>query len=385
LILTLQTTTFSQHGGIPTYNRLICRSLNDMPSAYGSQVLIATDNAEDIAGPAKKFTNLNLHTFKGSRFAIVRRLIHLMLTQRLDLLLLGHVNYGPIGLFLRIIQPKMRYGVILYGIDGWQTLPPLRLKALRAADFIISISDYTKQRAVEVNGLLAERFHLLPNSLEMDGDSAPPAPSEVSTITGTRLLSVCRLEQTEQYKGVEDVIAILPDVAKQVPDIQYFVIGDGTDLERHKQLANQLGVGERVHFLGFVDEDTLRACYRDADIFILPSGGEGFGFVFLEAMQYAKPVIAADSGGAPEVVVDDVTGRLVEYGNRPQLLQALSDLCLNKAERERMGTAGYQRLQANFTYSHFKKTFSNILLQECRSSTALRKLAPSVEELRQDR
>ncbi|MBA3355853.1 MAG: glycosyltransferase family 4 protein [Pyrinomonadaceae bacterium] len=361
MILSLQTTTFSAFGGIPTYNRLVCRVLNEFGK---SQVLIATDKNSDIERPAAELPNLKLEAFAQNRLALTRRVVRLGLAREFDLVLIGHVNYAPLGWLLKKLQPRRRYGVMLYGIEAWQQLSPLRRRALQHADFMISISNYTRQKAIQANLLIADRVHLLPNALEAPKIEAIPASDQSPAIKGTRLLSVCRLDQNEQYKGVDKVIEVLQDVAGRVPDVQYVVVGSGTDLERHMQLAHKLGVAERVHFLGFLSDVALRASYQECDVFVMPSAGEGFGFVFLEAMQCGKPIIAANSGGAPEVVQDGVTGRLVEYGNKEQLATALIDLCLNPAKRDRLGQAGYQRLQENFTFPRFKQRLTEILLRE---------------------
>jgi glycosyltransferase involved in cell wall biosynthesis len=96
----------------------------------------------------------------------------------------------------------------------------------------------------------------------------------------------------------------------------------------------------------------------------MPSAQEGFGFVYLEAMQCSKPVVAAKSGGAPEVVEDGITGSLVKYGNQDELTQALIDLCLDPQKRQALGAAGYQRLQERFTFGKFKQKLSEILSRE---------------------
>ena len=175
---------------------------------------------------------------------------------------------------------------------------------------------------------------------------------------------MCRLDQYEQYKGVDRVIEALPEVLKRVPQVQYTVIGSGTDLDRHKELAERVGVADRVQFRGTVSGEALRAAYRDCDVFALPSAGEGFGFVFLEAMKYGKAIVAANTGGAPEVVQDGVTGKLVEYGNKEQLAQTVVDLCLDENMRRRLGEAGYRRLQEKFTFPHFQQKLTDILLRE---------------------
>ncbi len=365
MILSLQSTTFSKYGGIPTYNRLLCRVLNEISNGEECRVLIATDENSDIEAPAREFPQLQIEAFDQNRLALIVKFIKTVLTRPVDLVLLGHVNYAPLGWLLKKLRPQSRYGVMLYGVDAWPRLPWLKRRALQQADFLISISDYTKRRAVAANDL-GEAVYLLPNALEkveVDVDQANNR-SQGAPAVGTKLLSVCRLEESERYKGVDKVIESLPTVARQVPNVQYVVVGDGTDLERHRKLAETHGVADRVHFVGFLSNEGLQACYRDCDVFVMPSAGEGFGFVFLEAMKYGKAIVAANSGGAPEVVEDQVTGRLVEYGNEDELAQALIELCLDPEERARLGAAGYQRLQERFTFAQFKQKLTEILAAE---------------------
>jgi glycosyltransferase involved in cell wall biosynthesis len=364
LILSLQTTTFSAFGGIPTYNRLVCRVLNEIAAQRQAHILIGTDKAADLETSHSEFPNLDREAFDQNRTAFIRRFIHLATTRRIDLALIGHVNYAPLARVLKLVQPRMRYGVMLYGIEAWEQLPLLKRHALQHADFMISISEYTKQKAIDANRLNPERIHLLPNALEWTDTGAEPEPTQPAQPPGTRILSVCRLDRTEQYKGVDKVIEALPQVAERVPDVQYVVVGGGSDLPRHQELAERLGVAHRVHFLGYLADDVLRACYRDCDLFVMPSAGEGFGFVFLEAMKYGKAVIAANSGGAPEVVKDGKTGRLVEYGDKEALVGSLIDLCLDKDACRRLGHAGQLSLQERFTFTHFKHTLTKILLKE---------------------
>jgi phosphatidylinositol alpha-1,6-mannosyltransferase len=322
------------------------------------------DTPADLAKHDGELSNLDLQVFSRRRSAFVRQALRLGLTRRIDLAVIGHVNYASLGWMLKRLQPQLRYGVILYGIDAWQPLGGLRKRALQQADFIISISDYTRQRAIETNALNEKSIDLLPNALEWLDVESQDTGAHSAVIEGTRLLSVCRLEQSEKYKGVDKVIEALPDIAKRVPDVQYLVVGDGSDLERHKQLAQQVGVSQRVHFLGFLSQEELRASYRNCHLFVMPSAGEGFGFVFLEAMKYSKAIVAANSGGAPEVVIDKVTGRLVEYGDREALAEAVIDLSLDTRKRNQLGEAGHRRLQENFMFPRFEQKLTEILMRE---------------------
>ncbi|HEX8149715.1 MAG TPA: glycosyltransferase family 4 protein [Pyrinomonadaceae bacterium] len=372
MIVTLQTSTFGAYGGIPTYNRLVCRVLNDFGEVGAHHVLLATDKPENVEPWKSKLSGLQLEAYARNRTAFVRRVVGLAASQRIDLALIGHVNYAPLGLLLRRLQPQLRYGVMMYGIDVWTPLSKLRRQALRRADFAVSISEYTKRMAVEANGIEAGRVRLLPNALEWDEGEGLTTMPEPPAMAGPRLLTVTRLDETERYKGVDAVIKALPSVTARAPGVQYIVVGSGGDLPRLKGLAERLGVSGRVHFLGSVDDATLRAHYRACDVFVMPSAKEGFGFVFLEAMQYAKPVVAADAGGSPEVVLDGVTGSLVSYGDIDGLAQALSTLCLDPEKRARMGRAGYERLREHYTFPRFRRTLTDILLRELPSAAVYR-------------
>lgn len=364
MILTLQTSTFGTYGGIPTYNRLVCRALNEFNHSCEKRVLLATDKPVDVESLAAALFNLQLEAFDKNRAGFASKVLSLATSRRIDLLLIGHVNYAPLGLLVKRLQPRIRYGIMMYGVDVWARLSRLRQRALQQADFAVSISEYTKDRAVEVNKVAASRVHLLPNALEWSDEESESFSASIPLPSGTKLLTVCRLDSTEKYKGVDTVIEALPQVIARVPDIQYLIVGSGSDSIRLKKLADNIGISDRVHFLGSVDGATLRACYRACDVFVMPSAKEGFGFVFLEAMQYAKPVVAADRGGSPEVVKDGVTGLLVRYNDVRQLAESLTRLCLDPALRRELGGAGYRRLQEKYTFPQFKQTLSNILTRE---------------------
>ncbi len=321
------------------------------------------DSSQEVENAASSHPQLRLAAFDGRRLSFARTALSIGAREPVELVLAGHVNYAPLCVLLKRLRPGMRFGVFLYGCEVWEKMPLIRRRALQQADFFISISGYTGQQAVEVNKVRPERVFLLPNALEWETESKDSSDA-YELPRGMKLLSVGRLDTTERRKGFDTIIESLPLIAQRVPDVQYIVIGSGTDLERHKQLAQTTGVSDRVHFLGSVDETVLRACYQACDVFVMPSAQEGFGFVYLEAMQYKKPIVAANSGGAPEVVQDGVTGKLVAYGNRERIAETIVDLCLDEDLRRRLGEAGYRRLHERFTFSQFQHKLTEILLRE---------------------
>ena len=112
---------------------------------------------------------------------------------------------------------------------------------------------------------------------------------------------------------------------------------------------------ERVDFLEDVSDDELAQIYRRCALFVLPSGQEGFGIVFLEAMRFSKPCIGGDAGGTPEVIDDDRTGYLVPFGEGEPLVAALDRLISDAELRERMGRAGRRRLLDHFMFDAFQR------------------------------
>ena len=102
-------------------------------------------------------------------------------------------------------------------------------------------------------------------------------------------------------------------------------------------------------------------------IFALPSQAEGFGLVYLEAMACCKPVIGGAHGGAPEVIIDGVTGYLVQHGDAPQLSIAIETLLSDPALAREMGARGCQRVEHEFRFSVFAKALKKILREQCES------------------
>ncbi len=171
-----------------------------------------------------------------------------------------------------------------------------------------------------------------------------------------------RLEAAERnHKGVVYVLEALPELRRQFPRLQYVIVGDGDDRAWLERRARELQVADCVVFTGYVTREELSRQYAACDIFVLPSDQEGFGIVYLEAMAHRKPVVASRAAGAPEVVLEGETGLLVEHGDRPALVEALAHLLSSPERRQKFGGAGFERLQAKFTFEHFRERLLRLL------------------------
>jgi phosphatidylinositol alpha-1,6-mannosyltransferase len=180
-------------------------------------------------------------------------------------------------------------------------------------------------------------------------------------------LTVGRWLATERYKGMDTLLITLPRLLLRWPELQVVLVGSGDDRAWLEAIARESGVHRHVHFLSGLTYGELSACYAACEIFALPSRGEGFGFVYLEAMAHGKPVIGGAHGGAPEVIQDSVTGYVVPHGDPVHLATAIDTLLSDPELARQMGARGRERVQNEFGFSVFAKAFKKILRELCES------------------
>jgi glycosyltransferase involved in cell wall biosynthesis len=180
------------------------------------------------------------------------------------------------------------------------------------------------------------------------------------------LLFVGRLESR---KGIDVLLKVAPALLKRFPNAVLDIVGDDTiprpDGTTYKGEFLNSDVPDdilsRIVFHGRVEEDTLRAFYRNCDVFVAPSRYESFGLIFLEAMIFGKPVIACDAGGAPEVVTHGVTGLLTKPGDPITLAAALETLLTDSAMRSAMGAAARADYELRFTEDVMRDDILNMI------------------------
>jgi phosphatidylinositol alpha-1,6-mannosyltransferase len=252
------------------------------------------------------------------------------------------------------ILPAIRHGERLAIVCHGKEVMPLQTRTLRAraehlaraavlkrADHVLAVSHFTAEHAIAA-GARAERVQVI--NPGVDAASFAAAAERAERRTGKlRLLTVARLVER---KGIDTVLQALPEIARRHPSVRYAIAGAGADRARLEALVAQLGLGERVDWLGYVSHDALAALYASADLFVLPSRSipeqgdiEGFGLVLLEAQAAGTPVIAARSGGMPDAVQDGVTGVLVAPNDAAALANAASALLADDVKRAEMSTA----------------------------------------------
>jgi phosphatidyl-myo-inositol dimannoside synthase len=276
----------------------------------------------------------------------------------------AHPNLAPIAGMMKTVSPDARTIAGAHGIEIWQPLSVVRRKALRRAEIVTVPSSDTARRLASIQDVPEEKIRILPWPLDPEFAEFARDCGQLSLPVGFPpgqvVLSVGRWAANERYKGGDLLIQAAAKLSQSFPELHLVLVGGGDDLPRLKELAQSTAASERIHFLPGISRAELAACYARAEIFALPSTGEGFGLVFLEAMAFGKPVIGTNMGGIPDVVKNEREGLLVEptvEAVRSGLRRLLSEPKL----REELGARGRNRVNTDFTFDSFQHRLRAIL------------------------
>jgi len=228
-------------------------------------------------------------------------------------------------------------------------LAPLLRRIVRGSDAVTAISTYTAKRlAAQVPGVDPA---IIPFGAAVDAPAAPPP----YTYDGTRPFELLFVGRLVERKGVHlllDALATLPPGRRVVLN----VVGDGPDRAKLRERAERLGLGGRAVFHGFVTTEELQRRLERCDAFVLPAvidakgDTEGLGVVLLEAMSYARPVIASAAGGIVDIVRDGRNGFLVPPGDAAALAGAIGRMMDDPAAARELGLHGREDVEAGFSW-----------------------------------
>jgi phosphatidylinositol alpha-1,6-mannosyltransferase len=242
---------------------------------------------------------------------------------------------------------------------------PMRF-ALRHADRVIANSEFTRDELIKLD-VRPERITLIYPGVDVarfrPGIACDDLKASIGLQPGERLiLSVGRLSRR---KGFDMVIRSLPELSRRGINARYALIGIGEDTEYLKDLSQELGVNDRVHFLGHVSADDLPRWYNACDVFAMPNreingDTEGFGMVFIEAAACAKPALAGYAGGTGAAVIDGVTGHRVDGNHSEGIADVLTHLLQDQPLLNQMGNAGLTRVHAEFSWERVAEKTSQI-------------------------
>jgi len=358
-------------GGIQRVGRHLAAVLTEFASSRGweCRLLSLNDSRElhrmTIGG--REFVFTGCERAKGTFTAAAVRAA----TRKAKLVLAGHPNLGPVARAIRVVAPRMKTVICTHGVEVWEPLSRWRRHSLRQANLVLAPSRDTAEHVTSQQQVAPARIRVLPWALDPQFESLLGAGAQ-STPTrdfpsGRVILTVGRWVATERYKGMDTLITALPRLLTTWPELQLVLAGSGDDRAWLEDLVEKNGVERHVHFLSNLSSADLAACYTACEIFALPSRGEGYGMVYLEAMACGKPVIGGAHGGAPEVIQDGVTGYLVPHGDPIQLATALQTLLADPVHAKEMGVRGRQVVDHEHRFQNFAKNLKKILRDQCES------------------
>lgn len=318
-------------GGIGAFSRELAAGLCDL--GHDLQLLSKTDRPGTWEGlplwGAGGFpSGLRAAAFSGGVIARCWR-------DRPDRIISTHLNFGPIA-FAANRAVGTPFTLVAHGVDVHPGLSTARVAALRLADRLLAVSAWTRERLLKLGGIDGSRIFVLPNTVDERRFTVGPRPERLARRYEIKenervVLTVSRLDRRDRftgnsagpldhaanwrpmaYKGYERVLQALPAVRAACGQVRYVVAGMGDDQPRIERKVRELGLEQSVTFAGFVPDEELADHFRLADVFAMPSTGEGFGIVFLEAMACGVPVLAGNVDGSVDALDGGRLGKLVD-------------------------------------------------------------------------
>jgi phosphatidyl-myo-inositol dimannoside synthase len=361
-------------GGIAAVNRLVIKALNEM--GFSIHLFVLCESELDNFDSIPPFLRSNYLCFENNKVNFSFAIWKALLAQRYSLVMVDQINLASILAPLKLAR-NCDYLVWLHGIEVFPPRPNIEgWLGLHFARKCLANSNYTKYQVlkryptltVQVCDLALEpdRHNLrtlsdiqISNEIKLmalDGD--------IRRLGNQVILNVGRMDSNSRYKGQDELLLGFPKINETFPESQLVLAGDGNDRQRIMDLGNSLPVEyhHRIFIPGFVSQELLDILYQSCYLFAMPSSGEGFGLVYLEAMARGKPCLGSKLDAARCIIQDGETGLLVDDPRSPEKIADLIIELLNDSSRAfRLGKAGYELLQLKYLYPHFYKRFQNAI------------------------
>ncbi len=359
-------------GGIAGVNQNVLRAVADLAEQRGHAMTVLSLLERASARPPFLPGWVRFRAFGGRKPVLAARLIREAARSRF--VFFDHVRLAWPILPLAACG-AVRTVIFAHGWEAWKQVRRTSRWSFQAASLCLANSGFTLRKMRHTLTRFKGRTCLLGLSPLFALNVAIPEPSAatirleaadgVSRPLGERvLLLVARLDPRERLKGHRELIRVLPALRSHDPDVQLVFPGPGADRKNLIALARGLGVASSVFLPGWLPVVELRRLYESCYAFVMPSRQEGFGLVYLEAMNAGKPCVGCWDDGAEDVIVPGETGLLVRHPSEPaQLISALRTLLDDPYAARTMGAKGFKRLHALFTSEHVQSRIKSHLAE----------------------
>lgn len=361
---------FEFKGGIQTYSAFLLQAIQNIYPDSNYHIFLKHDKNRQ---PNFSVVNQTQFHYAGSIPLLLRT--HAFATQLFmggvlqhpDLIISTHLNFTPVAYQLKRLL-GIPYWTVAHGVDAWNIQNPKIQRALHNCDRILAVSSYTGDRLIKEQSLNPEKVSILHNTFNPNQFQPAAKPAYLLTrhhltLEQPVILTVGRLSASEQYKGYDQMIRAMVRIRSAIPNVHYIIVGKGDDQPRIEQLINQLQLQNCVTLAGFVPDGELCDYYNLCDVFAMPSKGEGFGIVYLEALACGKPVLGGNQDAAIDALCHGKLGALVDPNDIDDIAKTIVSILKRSYNHDLM----YQPLalrQATidtFAFEGFQKTLFEYL------------------------
>jgi phosphatidyl-myo-inositol dimannoside synthase len=269
--------------------------------------------------------------------------------------LVWHIGLLKLLPFLRVFGARVI--LFLHGTEIWWYRSWLDRVCLRQVDLFLSNSDFTWGQFVKANPSYVSAPHRtvhLGIGTPLGGCTPAPALTPI-------VLMIGRMDKSDDYKGHREIISAWPAVLSRIPDAELWIVGDGDLRNELGQLAAARGLKSNVKFYGRVSEEKKQEMLAQSRCLALPSRGEGFGLVYLEAMRMGRPCLVSTVDAGREVVNPPEAGLAVDLDQPQELVGAICELLQTGPRWVNWSDNARRRYEATFTGEHFQERLISAL------------------------
>jgi phosphatidylinositol alpha-1,6-mannosyltransferase len=336
-------------GGVQASGRIAWEAIQAARPTLGEAYMFCYGDSGPTERPRSRNAFHTVSKWQALKAAIATR-------RRFRLFVVWHMNLLKLLPLFR--SRGARVVLILQGIEAWRRRSWPERHLLDRVDLFLSISDFTWRRFLDTHAGFADAPHLtIPLGIgeAMEGPSTTPAHTPAA-------LMMSRLVRGENYKGHREMIEAWPLVRRRLPAAELWIAGDGDlrpDLER---ITIERGLERAVRFLGYVSEERKQDLMQQSRCVALPSRGEGFGLVYLEAMRLGRPCLVSTLDAGREVVDPPRHGLAVDPDDRNGLAEAACRLLSDGQEWQQWSVRARERYEQYYSAKHYQQRLVSALV-----------------------
>ncbi len=363
LFLTLR--IFSATGGIEKVCKILGKALQEI-NPQKEQLCILSSHDSTIQSRNNPYFSDDIFAgYSNNRLKFLLQSVKKGINA--DVIIISHVNILPVAWLIKKLFSQKKIIMIAHGIEVWSIPLGYKKKMLSACDEIICVSEFTRQKVSEITELKKVTLSVINNCIDpfLNNKKSVEAigllRKKYKILPDDKIMfTLTRMDANERYKGYDRVIEAMAGMTNLYPTLKY-VIGGSYDEAEKKYVDNileQFNLKEKVIFTGFIKNEELNDHFLMSDFYIMPSYGEGFGIVFIEAMYFGLPVIAGNKDGSVDALLNGKLGILVDPMNVEEIKSAIENV-MNDSEKYLPDS---KLLLDHFGYQQFKNNWEKVIL-----------------------